>query len=292
MSTLQPENPIRRRDVIRRFDFAAAAFADNDFVHRHAFDALLERMRPMQTKTARILDLGCATGAGSRQLAKSFRRSHVTSLDISQNMLANARLSRSRFVRISELRADAMQLPLQPGSMDIVFANLLLPWIGNLDGFFTQIARVLRVGGLFVYSTLGPASLLSLRQAWSNDGEHPHVNPFIDMHNVADAVLRAGLRDPVADVDPLLVSYRDLASLFRDLTATGARNCLRARFPGLTGKHQFQCMTDQLQSQFQGGSLSIELELIYGHAWGDGPLQSPGEFRVDPSEIGRRQGGR
>ncbi len=289
MSTLQPVNSIRRRDVIRRFDLAAAAFADNDFVHRHAFDALLERMQPMQIKAARILDLGSAVGVGSRLLAKSFRRSHVTSLDISQNMLVCARRKRSRFARVSELRADATQLPLQPGSMDIVFANLLLPWITDLDVLFSQIARVLRVGGLFVYSTLGPASLQDLRLAWSNCDGYAHVIPFIDMHNVADAVMRSGLRDPVADVDPLIVSYRDLPSLFRDLTATGARNCLRARSPGLTGKNQFQCMTDHLQSQFQGGTLSIELELIYGHAWGDGPPQAPGEFRVDPSQIGRRR---
>ena len=290
MSTQTPHNPFRRSDVIRRFDRAAADFADNDFVHRHACDGLLERMRPMQLKAKRILDLGCATGAGSRQLSRALRRNHVISLDISQSMLQCARQQRSRLARISELRADAMQLPLNTGSVDLVFANMLLPWIGDLDGFFTEVARVLRNDGLFAYSTLGPASLAGLRQAWSSVDDHAHVNPFVDMHNVADAVMRAGLRDPIVDIDPLFISYRDLSALFRDLTATGARNCLRTRFPHLTGKQHFQRMRHALQKQFHGGTLSVELEIVYGHAWGGGPRQKPGEFRVDPSQIGRRQG--
>ena len=289
MLTQQPANPIRRRDVIRRFDGAAADFANNDFVHRHAFNGLLERMRPMRLKTKRILDLGCATGVGSRALAKSFRGCHVTSLDLSHNMLKIARAKRSRFARICELRADAMRLPLHSGSMDLVFSNMLLPWVGDMDGFFAQIARVLRGDGLLVYSTLGPASLDELRRAWGDDARHTSTNPFIDMHNVADAVVRAGLRHPIVDIDPLLVSYRSLPALFRDLTATGARNCLRTRFNALTGKNCFQRMSRNLESQFRDGKLSIELEIVYGHAWGAASPAASGEFHLDPAQIGHRR---
>lgn len=289
MPTHAPQDPFRRRDVIRRFDRAAATFADCDFVHRHTFDALLERMQPMQLRSKRILDLGCATGCGSRQLAKAYRRNHVISLDISSKMLEQARRQRSRLARISELRADAAHIPLQTGSVDLVFANLLLPWIGDLDGIFAEVARVLRRGGLFAYSTLGPASLVALRLAWESADDHAHVNPFVDMHNVADAVLRAGLRDPIVDVDPLIVSYRDLPSLFRDLTGSGARNCLRARFPGLTGKRRFQRMRNELQGPLDEQALSIALEVVYGHAWGGGAPPPRGEFRLDPSQIGRRR---
>lgn len=289
MSIQHDHSPYCQRDVIRRFDQAARTFADSDFVYRHTFDGLIERMQPMQLKVERILDLGSAIGAGSRRLAKSFRRSRVVSLDISTDMLKIARRNRSRFARVSELRADAIHLPLVTGSIDLICANMLLPWVGQPEIFFAEIARVLRSDGLFVYSTLGPASLGGLRRAWGDDDRHAHVGPFIDMHNVADAIVRAGLRDPIVDVDSLFIDYRDLSSLFRDLTAAGARNCLRARFPGLTGRHRFTRMKRDLQDQFENGVLSIELELIYGHAWGNGPLRSPGEIQIDPSQIGRRQ---
>jgi len=276
---------------MRRADRAAASFAANDFVHRHAFAALMERMEPMQIKCSRILDLGCASGVGSRQLAQHFRRCQIVSLDLSQNMLAMAKQQRPRRSKITELRADAMRLPLVSGSMDIVFVNLLLPWISDPGQLFREISRVLRVDGLLVYSTLGPASLGNVRQAWGNSdgGRDAHVNPFMDMHNVADAVVQAGLRDPVVDVEPLTISYRDITSLFRDLTAVGARNCLRSRCSSLTGKNRFRHMQQGLLDQFQEGVLRLELELIYGHAWGGGPVPPHGEFHLDPAQIGRRQ---
>jgi malonyl-CoA O-methyltransferase len=287
MLTQQPEIRIHQRDVIRRLDAAAPIFADHDFVHRHAFDGLLERMQAMPLTVKRILDLGSATGAGSRQLAKSFRRCHVSSLDLSHNMLKIARSGRSRFARISEVRGDAVKLPFKTDSMDLVFTNLLLPWIDNLDALFVEVTRVLREDGLFMFSTLGPTSMANLREAW-NDA-NANVNPFIDMHNVADGMVKAGLRDPIVDVDPLIVSYRDIDSLFRDLTAVGARNCLRPRFAGLTGKERSRYMRKKLQDQFRNGVLNMEFEIIYGHAWGGDTPQSPGEFRLDPSQIGRRR---
>lgn len=290
MEPQQPDRRLRRRDVVRRFERAAPAFDGNDFVHRQTFEGLIERMQPMQLKTKRILDLGSATGTGSRQLAKMFRRCHVTSLDVSGAMLSCARRQRSRLARISELRADAMKLPLKTGSVDLVFANMLLPWIDDLSGLFSGVARVLRNDGLFVFSTLGPSSLSGLRHAWSNMDNHAHVHPFIDMHNIADAAMQAGLCEPIVDVDSLVVSYRDVRAFFTDLTATGARNCHAARFRGLTGKKRFNAMTESLLCQFKDGVLNVDLELVYGHAWGGGPLQSPGEFRLDPSQIGRRRG--
>jgi len=289
MPTQKTTPALRQRDVIRRFDRAAAAFPDADFVHRHAFDGLLERMRPMPLQAQRILDLGCATGAGSRQLAKSWRRNQVISLDVSAAMLQKARQSRSRLAGISEVRANATRLPFLTGSMDLVVANMLLPWISDLTGFFTEIARVLRIDGLFIYSTLGTTSLAALRQAWHSVDDDLHVHPFEDMHNIADAVMRAGLRDPIVDTDPLVVSYRDQQALFRDLTAVGARNSLQGRRRSLTGKHRFERMRQALQKDFAEGTLNIKLELVYGHAWGGGPVQPPGEFHLTPAQIGRRR---
>jgi malonyl-CoA O-methyltransferase len=282
----QPENSLRRRDVIRRFDNAAPGFSDSDFVHRHAFDGLLDRLQLMQLKVGRVLDLGCATGVGSRRIAKSIKRCHVTSLDLSANMLKSARQGKSRFARISEVRADATNLPLKTGSMDLVVANMVLPWIDNLDALFAEVARVLRNDGLLVFSTLGPGSMANLRWAWDDGGVH--INPFADMHNIADGAVRAGLREPIVDTDPLRVSYRDVDSLFRDLRNAGARNCMRARFPALTGKDRFKRMTDRLEGLFDNGVLNMELEIIYGHAWGGGPPQLPGEYRLEPAQIGRR----
>lgn len=277
------------RDVRRRFDRAARRFAGADFVHRRAADGMFERLSPIRLDVARILDAGAATGAASRALAKRFRRSRVISLDLSRPMLVEARKSRSRFSRIREVQADAAQLPLKSGSIDLAFANLLLPWIDDAPAFFTSIARVLREGGLFVFSSLGPDSLAGLRDAWQEIDDDEHVMRFSDMHDVGDALVRAGLRDPVLDVDYLTVTYDDPLSLFADLTATGGRNALRGRRRSLTGRRTFERLSDNLQRHCGDGPLEFPLEMVFGHAWGAGPPAPPGEYVLDVSAIGRRR---
>jgi malonyl-CoA O-methyltransferase len=185
------------------------------------------------------------------------------------------------------MQADARQLPLQTGSVDMVFANLLLPWIDDLSAGFVEITRVLRKDGVFVFSTLGPDSLAELRAAWGSLDRDWHVNAYVDMHDIGDAIVRAGLRDPVLDVDKIAVSYPDSAALYQDLTRCGARNCLAARRNSLTGKRRFARMEERLAEAFVGAPLTFGLELVYGHAWGGGPRQSAAEFHLDPATIGR-----
>lgn len=279
---------VKARDVWRRFDRAAATFDAADFVHRHAAQGIYERMSPMLVDVKRIVDVGSATGSAARELAKRYRRSHVVCLDRSLEMLKVARKSRWRFARVSELQADAAAVPLQSGSIDLVFANMLLPWIDDVGEFFPEVNRVLRKDGLFAFSALGPDSLLELRQAWAKVDSGEHVNAFMDMHDVGDALVRAGMREPVLDVDYLTVTYRDADALIGDLTRAGARNGLAGRRDTLTGRRRFEEMKRALNDFREDGLLACRLELVFGHAWGGDPMQDPGEFRIDASRIGRR----
>lgn len=282
------ESTLRLRDVRRRFDRAAGRFGEANFVHDACFAGLLERLEPVTLAPSRILDLGAATGRGSRQLAKTYRKSRVVSFDVSGNMLKIAKKRKPLFSGLTELQGNAMQIPLQTGSIDLVFANLLLPWIDDLPVCLTEINRVLKKGGVFAFATLGPDSLLELRRAWSSADDGRHVNDFPDMHDVGDALVRAGLADPILDVDYLSVTYRDSGSLYRDLTASGARNSLVERRQTLTGKNRFRNMEQALRQGRGDGYLLLKLELVYGHAWGTGPRPKAGEYLLDPASITRR----
>jgi malonyl-CoA O-methyltransferase len=278
------------RHMQRRFNRAAESFDGVDFVHRATSDGLIERLEPMAIDVKKILDLGAATGGASRQLCRRFKRSRVIILDASHEMLRVAERKRSWFSRVSPLQGNAMALPLQTGCVDLIYSNLLLPWIDDLQALFAEVGRVLKKGGLFAFSTLGPDSLSELRAAWSSVDNGQHVNVFADMHDIGDGLVRASLGDPVLDTDFLNVSYRDTKSLFSDLTRLGARNSLAGRSRSLTGKQRFQAMEGRLNEQFKDGLLELRLEVVYGHAWGGGPPQPSGEYRFDAADIGRRQG--
>lgn len=285
------ENPgaLRRRDVQRRFDRAAAKFDQADFVHRHTALGLAERLSPVQIEVARIVDLGSAAGRDRRPLMKRFRGALVIGVDSSIEMLRLSRRRLSWFARSPVVQAEAESLPFASGSIDLVYANLLLPWVDDLPGCFAGIARVLRKGGLFIFSTLGPDSFREIRDAWGAAMATSRVRSFPDMHDVGDSLVRSGLRDPVLDVDVLSLQYPGADRLFGDLRRTGAGNSLQQRDHTLAGKAHFREFREQLAARAAGQPLNITLELVYGHAWSSGPVVGPGEIRVAASDIGRRR---
>lgn len=277
------------RHMRRRFDAAADRFDSVDFVHAETRRGLFERLQGLTTTADTVVDLGCATGAAMAQLSKRFGRAHVVGTDISANMLNASRRRRSWFARSTFVQSDARALPFADESIDVVFCNMLLPWVAEPTPVFTEVARVLRKEGLFAFATLGPDSLSEIARAWNDVDDHAHVNPFADMHDIGDGLVNAGLRDPVLDVDRLEVSYQNAERLFEDLTSMGARNALSTRAPGLTGRGRFRAMTEALEGLSPEPGLSLNLELVYGHCWGAGPKKDPASWGVDASSIPIRQ---
>ncbi len=288
---MQATPGLNRRHIRRRFDRAADAFDDADFVHSATRQGILERLEPLRIGATAILDLGAATGSASPLLRKRFTRARVVSVDLSLNMLRRCAAKRRLWSRPCEVQADAVRLPFAAGSFDLVFANLLLPWIDDPPLVFAEVARVLRAGGVFAFASLGPDSLAALRLAWASVDDGAHVSPFADMHDVGDALLHAGLADPVLDVDRLNVVYGDAGALLRDLTLSGSRNAVRGRRKTLTGKGRFARMIDALPGGEKAEGIEIELELVYGHCWGRGAERRRGDVRIDAAAIPRRRRG-
>ena len=279
----------RQRDVQRRFDRAAGSFDSADFVHAATRGALMSRLEPLLVKARTILDLGSATGSAGESLRKHYRSAHIVSLDLSRQMLRQGARKRRRFSRASSVQADAMQLPFANGIFDLVFANMLLPWLDHPEQVFVEASRVLKEGGVFAFSTLGPDSLRELARAWDEVDSHVHVPRFADMHDIGDALVRAGISDPVLDVDRLTIQYTDTNRLFEDLTRAGARNTLEGRDTALLGKQRFARFQEVLRERGESGPIRLELELVYGHGWGSLPRDRSSDFRVDVSSIGHRR---
>lgn len=86
-----------------------------------------------------VLDLASGTGDFCREL----RRSHLVplSFDFSFGMLAADHSGAPR------TQADALRLPLRNGSADGVTCGFALRNFVDLSTFFTELARVVRVGG-------------------------------------------------------------------------------------------------------------------------------------------------
>lgn len=280
---------LNSRDVQRRFDRAAETFGTADFAHSVTRDGLLARLQPLRIDAQAVLDLGAGTGNATPLLRKRFGGAHIVSLDLSRHMLLQQKRRRFWFTRSSSVQADAQRLPFADQSFDVVFANQLLPWVNDHAVVLAEVARVLRKGGVFAFATLGPDSLGQLSHAWAQVDDEAHVQRFPDMHDIGDALLRAGLADPVLDVDRLTINYSQPRKLFRDLTLSGSRNSLAGRRRGLLGRRQYQRLIAALSEATPGADIEIDLEFVYGHCWSVGPRNEPGDFRIDATAIPRRR---
>ena len=132
-----------------------------------------------------------------------------------------------------------------------------------------------------MFSSFGPDTLKELRESWhtadtdsGNNNERSHVNDFIDMHDIGDALLRAGLSDPVMDVDNITLTYSDVYQLMRELKALGAHNVATGRRHSLTGKTRLRNMVAAYEEFRDGGLLPATYEVVYGHAWGVSDAQN------------------
>jgi malonyl-CoA O-methyltransferase len=279
-------------EVARSFDRAAGSYDAAAVLQKRVRDELVSRLAMVRLAPSVVIDLGCGTGVAAAALRRRFRRTRVLSLDLSPAMLHEAGRRRRPWRRFAGICADAANLPLADGAVDLIFSNLMLQWCGDPEVVFRECARVLRPGGLLTFTSFGPDTLRELRKAWATADQYTHVNRFIDMHDLGDAMLRAGLAEPVMDVERYTLTYPDVRGLMRDLKAIGAHNVNAGRARGLTGRRALERMTAAYESERRDGRLPATYEVVYGQAWApESGLRSPapaGEIRIPIGRIGRR----
>jgi len=296
IAPFQPE----REEVRRAFDRAAGRYDASAVLQTTVRAELLERLALVRLEPAAVLDIGAGTGQAALELKRRYPRSRVIAADLAEGMLREAGRRQRLLRRFDRVVADAAALPLREASVDLVFSNLMLQWCADPDAVFRECRRVLRPGGLLTFTTFGPDTLVELRRAWAAaDPGRPHVIPFLDMHDLGDALIRAGLAEPVMDVERFTLTYGELRGLMRDLKAIGAHNASLGRAKGLTGKHTFASMLAAYERYRRPGDgrLPATYEVVFGQAWrGVGPVHSPvrddSEVRVPVASLGRRSRGK
>ena len=260
------------RGVVRRNGRRhAAATASHDAVVREVAARMDERLDYIRLAPRRILDLGCGTGADRARLQARYRDSHVVGADACEALLAPVRrrglIGRLLGNRPPVVAADAIALPFPPSSFGMVWSNLMLQWLDDPAPALAEVHRVLETDGMVMFSTLGPDSLQELRQAFP---EHS-VHRFIDMHDIGDALLRAGFGDPVMDMQMLTVTYAEIDTLLAELRGSGSANARTDRPRGLIGTRAWQARLARLEAGRHDAVLPITLELVFGHAWKQAP---------------------
>ncbi|MEZ4767923.1 MAG: class I SAM-dependent methyltransferase [Caldilineales bacterium] len=152
-------------------DYAARidSKAHNAFYDRPAVLSLLPNVTGL-----RVLDAGCGPGAYAEWLLD--HGAQVVAIDANEKMLAHAR---ERTGNRAEFHLANLNAPLDflaDGSFDLVVCPLVLDYIRDWTPLFREFHRVLRPGGVLVFSHGHPASEFFLYYADGNYHEVEQVS--------------------------------------------------------------------------------------------------------------------
>ncbi|MCS5638422.1 MAG: class I SAM-dependent methyltransferase [Myxococcota bacterium] len=100
--------------------------------------------------TGRILEVGAGPGNFAACLERWFPDSKLTALDLEDELV---RYAAARVPSAAFIRASSERIPLASNTFEIVSALQVIEHFESPENFLSEVARVLRPGGLFLMAT-------------------------------------------------------------------------------------------------------------------------------------------
>lgn len=148
------------------------AYAEFAVIAEEAALQMCSRLELVILQPTVILEMGCGAGEETKNLKTRYPNAHIVG-------------------------GSEGELPLKEYTVDLIFANFLLPWCVDFKRVLQEWRRVLKPDGLLIFTSLGPDTLSEL------DGKVDRAL-FMDMHDVGDHLIEAGFLDPVLEVEHLV----------------------------------------------------------------------------------------
>lgn len=149
--------PFSKISVADLFDEQALYYATDREVTPWFVSQLNIVMSMLETESGLVLDVGCAAGAEIAALRA--REFSVVGVDRSERMLEVARSRFARDLHTVVCCADAESLPFPSGSFDQLLCLGVLEYLPSHHSCVAEMHRVLRPGGLVIFSIPSMISL-------------------------------------------------------------------------------------------------------------------------------------
>lgn len=261
------EQVLNRQRIRKAFDRAAESYDQAAVLQKEVCSRLVEKLDVVNLQPKWILDAGSGTGEAVKPLQKRFKKADVVLLDVSERMLEKAVKQGALFRKPSAVCGDIESLPLADQTFDLVFSNLAMQWCNDVAVVLSEFKRVLKPGSLLVFTTFGPDTLKELRASWQKIDDAVHVNSFLDMHDIGDALLQAGYAEPVMEAEMITVNYQEIGTLMQDLRDIGANVTASGHRQGLLTRNMLARVGEAYEVFRNNDVLPATYEIIYGHAW-------------------------
>ncbi len=163
-------------------------------------------------------------------------------------------------------------------------------WLQSVSSPLEMIKNwhaVLKPEGCLFFSSFGPDTAKVLKRVSATLGVQ--FPDYLDMHDLGDLLVLAGFSNPVMEMEKITLTYRNAETLIQEWRDVMG-NCLQHRESGLKGRGFYANLLHQLsgQSDRKQGLISLELEVVYGHAWKVRSFGNAKEFAIPIASIGRK----
>lgn len=129
-------------------DFLQQMYVDAEHLNTENVKDALNSTGPHKN----LLDVGCWDGENTKIWAKAAGATNVFGIEPTKQK------ERSN-IKVYSIKADSDRWPIPSASIDCVISNQVVEHLSDLDHFFSQASRVLKVGGTIVTSTNNLSSL-------------------------------------------------------------------------------------------------------------------------------------
>ena len=163
-----------------------------DEFHVRGLEVSKELAQYITSNNLKVLDVGCGLGGPARMLADE-KNCVVTGLDLSQEFIETAK-ALSKLVNLDSnttfLKGDALDLPFERNSFDIVWTQHVQMNISEKKKFYSEIFRVLKTGGKFLYYDILKSSdnEINYPMPWASSEDLSHLINIVELEKILSSI--------------------------------------------------------------------------------------------------------
>ena len=218
------------KKVQQAFDKAADTYDEHANLQFHAGQQLISYLPVLDFP--HIVDLGCGTGAITKQLAETCQFETLYAIDTSVMSLAiaSSRLNKTG-ITVNQMNFDVSL----PGThlYDLAFANMSLHWSLNFETLLKRIDERLSPQGIFAFS-------IPLADTFKELTPHFAVNHFLSADEIHQHFNKTQRHMIAAHQETVSLSFPDTLSALRYLKRIGVHYTSTRRYTGLSGKNMLE----------------------------------------------------
>ncbi|MHB1661299.1 MAG: methyltransferase domain-containing protein [bacterium] len=185
-----------------------------------------------------ILDIGCGTAQGYFAVKDALPTGSFNyfGLDFAIGLLNEA----GRKLKLSNKKAlasntylicgDAESLPLKYKKFDVVFSNMTVHWLNNIDIFLNKCNYILKDGGVIILSFLISGTLRELEENFKS--EYIKLHTFPELEYINGKINKTGLKIEYSEILEYIETAESSAQLLKRINMLGAKNAVNGKTRG------------------------------------------------------------